>query len=544
MNKTELETKNIIRLLEKSGVDVTEFKTEFDRIITRDHSSTGIQVADVMLKNSYITELNNLVVTLSEYLPYLELYQKVEYLEKGSALLKEKVELCKEIIIKVRSKDQKIMSNEKLLNRTYKVIFDCIKEEIKENFASEIFNHVMDDELDRLYLGEIIREEIDSLKRATYLENRECLEPLIKEEIKSNMASPSNYVTFPLIVKIVKCESKGELKEKSGKVLKETLDVFKSKLETLNDVLSHTNIKYAFLTPISSAIEDIESSKDDILRKIISGVLSASLLFGVGFGGTKLLKKWLTKDYYETTKITTVMDEEVQEPLVDTYYDTLIKEKDRLTLNVLGEPYLSISGDSYRRNCTKFYLENVIKQTDFEYLTIDLESPGLTYSDNGSKSYSFDEVETYRGDIRELIRITQETSPEYIRYSKGLHIFLCIVLYIGLIASSFIPYFPIKDIMDILEDLTYLNEDDNKYSSLTSELKELLNKCMKIIDENEELTEIYNQVISSGILDSDDEEIQKDIENLIKMNQNRKDLIMKSSKELSDLQSRYLTLKK
>lgn len=543
MNKTELETKNIIRLLEKSGVDVTEFKKEFERITQTDHSSTGIKVADVMLKNNYVTELNNLVITLSEYLPYLELYQIVEYLEKGESTLKEKVELCKEILIKVRSKNQKIMSNEKLLNRTYKVIFDCIKAEIKENFASEIFNYVMDDEFDRLYLGEIIREEIDSLKRATYLENRESLESLIKEEIKSNMASPSGYVTFPLIVKVVKCESKGELKEKSGKVLKETLSTLEAKLGNLNEVLSHTNIKSAYLTPISSVIDDIESCKDDILRRIISGVLTASLIFGVGFGGTKLFKKWLTKDYYETTKVTTVMDEEIHEPIVDTYYDTLIKDKDRFTLNVLGEPYLGIS-DSYRRKCEKFYLEDVIKQTDFEYLTIDLESPGLTYSDNGYKAYTFDEVKAYKGDIRELIKITQETSPEYTKYSKGWHIFLCIVLYIGLIASSFIPYFPIKDIMDILEDSKDIDEYDNKYYNLTSELKELLNKCMKIIDENEKLTEIYNQVISSGILEKDDEEIQKDIENLIKMNQKRKDLIMKSSEELIDLQSRYLTLKK
>lgn len=545
MNKTELETKNIIRLLEKSGVDVTELKKEFERITQTDHSSTGIKVADVMLKNNYVTELNNLVITLSEYLPYLELYQIVEYLEKGESTLKEKVELCKEILIKVRSKNQKIMSNEKLLNRTYKVIFDCIKAEIKENFASEIFNYVMDDEFDRLYLGEIIREEIDSLKRATYLENRECLESLIKEEIKSNMASPSGYVTFPLIVKVVKCESKGELKEKSGKVLKETLSTLEAKLGNLNEVLSHTNIKSAYLTPISSVIDNIESCKDDILRRIISGVLTASLIFGVGFGGTKLFKKWLTKDYYETTKVTTVMDEEIHEPLLDVYYNTLIKDKDKFVLNIYDEPYsYHLTETDYKRTCKKYFLENVIKQTDFEYLTIDLESPGLTYKVGESGYYTKEEVDAYKGKIRELIRITQETSPEYTKYSKGWHIFLCIVLYIGLIASSFIPYFPIKDIMDILEDSKDIDEYDNKYYNLTSELKELLNKCMKIIDENEKLTEIYNQVISSGILEKDDEEIQKDIENLIKMNQKRKDLIMKSNEELIDLQSRYLTLKK
>ena len=46
------------------------------------------------------------------------------------------------------------------------------------------------------------------------------------------------------------------------------------------------------------------------------------------------MKKWLTKEYYETTKVTTVMDETIHEPRVDTYYDTLVEEKDRLLLEV------------------------------------------------------------------------------------------------------------------------------------------------------------------------------------------------------------------
>lgn len=541
MNKAELEIKNMLRELKKIGIDTLEYEQELESLISLNTNSNHLS-EQAMLKTGKTLRITELNAKISVYSSYLELYKILEYLEKGEPTLEERIELCMHILLVIGSKDEKIMSSNQLLKRAYTLIFDTIKQELKETLYSKIFDIVVTSDYDKLYLGEIVREEIERIKESTFVINLDYLDSLIKEEIKSNMSSPSNYVTLSLITKIVKCESGDELKETIDRTLQDTFPKLTDRNAMLNESLNGDVIKRKFLDTISELLDDIENYKIDIMGRFISGVLTTSLIFGVGIGGTRQLKKWLTKEYYETTKVTTVMDETIHEPRVDTYYDTLVEEKDRLLLEVDEKALLKGTLDEpYIRVYSIYYLKDVIKETDLEYLTIDLESPGIVLK---RKYYTREEANEYSGEIKKLYRITQGETPEYSEYSKGWHRFLCTVLYVALFASSFIPYFPINDIIKILDDLKKSEEKEDLYNSLGSELKDLLNECMRVINKSDELISIYNKVLESGVLEKDTDDLTQDINNLIFQIKAKEQMIYKSQTELSELEAHFLRLNK
>jgi len=498
-----------------------------------------------MLKTGKALRITELNAKISVYSSYLELYKIIECLEKGELTLEERIYLSAQILTIIGHKDEKIMSSNNLLKRAYKIIYNTIKQEIKEHLHSKVFDIVVTSDYDKLYLGEIVREEIERIKASAYA-NLDHLDLLIKEEIKSNISTPIDYVTFPLIAKIVKLESSEELKETIDRTLQDTFHKLNCKLSFLSMNLEEDNIKKNFLYKLSDFLDDIESYKIDIIKRGVSGVLTASLLFSVGIGGTKLLKKWLTTDYYETTKVTTLMDETVHEPVVDTYYATRIEDKYRLLLDVYKKT------SSLYRDHDDYYLIDAIRETDLEYLTIDLESPGVRHkTEYNYEKYTREEIEQYSGEIRVLSRITQSETPNHTNYYKGWHITLCAILYVGLFASSFIPYLPINSIQNFIEDLNeilltlilwFLTEES--YRTLVLKLKDLLNECRKVINESDELTSIYNSVLKSGILEKDTDSLSRDINDLIRQIKAQKDTLDESHKELNEIEKRCLKLEK
>ena len=521
-----IEIQNLLNELEARKIDVSKEKNELNDILNKNTTSLNDNCAVAVASNLDTLELEKLKSSLNGYVPLLKTYQIVEFLETSSISREEYIDLSNKLISIIDA--DIIVRNQDLLMRIHKILYEAIKREIQSTFDSKLLEKIMKDKLSSLYLSNVVKQEIDSLKSSSYLKNPSDLQSL-QDELARLMIENSNYcLSKTLFLKIVKCENPEELQNLvMSKVANIKLQVtnFRKKFTDIQ-----TNINNLLLK-VNETIDDLEILENDIKKRIISCVLTASLLSGLAIGGTKLSKNLTTTDYYETEKETTIMDSEIHEPVIETYYSIKVKERDKLLLDVYSE-YKMFSNSELKT----FYLDKVLKNSDLEYLTIDLESSGVTLKEKfKSKDYPFTDP-SYKGEIRILTKISQQEEISYTEYHNGIHIILCIILYIVTIASSFIPYFPIKSIIEIYKkskerELQYL--DCNNYDK---ELNKLLKDCYDTIMQNKNLAVLYNQILQSGILEKDIESIKTEIDELISGLEKDEQIVLKASKEQEQLQ--------
>ncbi len=391
-----IEIQNLLNELEARKIDVSKEKNELNDILNKNTTSLNDNCAVAVASNLDTLELEKLKSSLNGYVPLLKTYQIVEFLETSSISREEYIDVSHKLLSIIDA--DIIVRNQDLLMRIHKILYEAIKREIQSTFDSKLLEKIMEDKFSSLYLSNVVKQEIDSLKSSSYLKNPSDLQSL-QDELARLMIENSNYcISKTLFLKIVKCENPEELQNLViSKVANIKLQVASFRKE-FTDIQTNIN---NLLSKINVAVDHLESLENDIIKRIISCVLTASLLSGLAIGGTKLSKNLTTTDYYETEKETTIMDSEIHEPVIETYYSSKVQDRDKLLLDVYSEYKLFSSSE-----LSTYSLDKVIKNSDLEYLTIDLKSGGIGLRKYiRDVSYPFTDP-SYRGEIRILTKIS------------------------------------------------------------------------------------------------------------------------------------------
>lgn len=536
MNKEEKieKIKDLIEYLEYYKVDVTKEKETFAKILEEKetvYSSTiVVETGEAVLSQAH-SRLHISESKLTDLLRDLELLKLTlltrdisEYISNPLTSLEEKVKYSQDTLKIIKYNNASITSE--TIDNIYQIIYEVIKEELANNLNSEILNTLTN--FDKRHINRIIRQNIHAIKTSSYAENIEYVKELLDEERKMRLNGNDDYVNTNILYRIIKCENSKELTvTTNGKLnkIKTELDSKKSELEKRIDV-NHPNRS---LEKMKEMIKSLNAEYKIIKRRIVAGAITTSLILGVGIGGTQLLKKMISKDYFETTKTTIMYDEEMREPQIEKYYETFIKEQDRLILEIYGPIYTDVKTFGAQtitdlvRDYHKYSLEKVIGETDLEYLMLSPESEGIIEKSRNSSAKDYIEG-YYEGEIKKLTRITQSDTPAYSVHSVGFHIFLCITLYITLLVPNFkVESFPLKSIIEIEKSLKNMKKSKKEYTQENEYLEEYIEKYIEIIESSEELTNKFNELIKNGIITQDTEQMAKEIESLInEINKNEK----------------------
>lgn len=528
MNKEEKieKIKDLIEYLEYYKVDATKEKETFAKILEEEEtvydSAINVETGEAVIAQAYsrlhISEqkLTALLRDLEELKLNLVTRDILECISNPLTSLEEKVEYSQKALRIIKANDRIITSE--TIDNIYQIIYEVIKEELANNLHSEILNMLTD--FDKRHINRIIRQNIHEIKTSTCAENIEYVKELLDEERKKRLNNNDDYVDTNILYRIIKCEKCKELTTTvTGKLnkIKTELDSKKLELEERTDQ-THPDRS---LEKMKEKIKALKTEYKNVKRRLVAGAITTSLLLGIGIGGTQLLKKMISKDYFETTKTTIMYDEEMREPQVEKYYETFIKEQDRLILETYGPIYTDVRtiGAQTITDSARYYhkysLEKVIRETDFEYLMLSPESEGIIEKFSNSQAKEYTEG-YYEGEIRKLTRITQSDTPEYSDYSEGLHIFLCIILYTALLVPNFkVESFPLGSMFGIIESLRNIKNSKKEYTQENEYLEEYIEKYIEIIKSSEWPINRFDNLVKNGIITQDMEQIVKEIENLI-----------------------------
>lgn len=538
-----LETECLIKSLENIGIDLSEEKEKFQKL--KNGQPSYIQESEVT--EAFITSdkeiiLKSIMLSLSKYSFLFDLNNSVDYLETLKQIdpitndtLQKRIEEANKILNIIRKNLDKLYDNTYTLNRSYKNIFEVIKYEIIHTLDSKVLDNVLSNKFDIIYLGNILRSYIKELNESSIIENIEDFKNLQTELAKCNLQESVNGISKELILKFIKCTNKTEITASSKKTLEELQKLLTENYQTLENV-NKKNLLSKSIRELEEYFDNLLSSKKDYTINLISLFLSGCLFTGSFIGGATVINKLTTSKYYRTTKEVTIMDEEIHSPVVDTYYDTLVKEKDKLILNVYKELQKNTYG--YYRDYSVYYLFDAIRDSDIEYLTIDINSEGVKIKSNynAPKYYS---ATTYIGEIRELIKITQDETPSYQETHRVLQILLYILLFAALVALSFAPFCPIDSIKSIYDSIKSIKLEQGNFEGYYIKLDKVLSELLDIIKEDEVLYNKYNTILNSNLLEVTEEELLYKIDKLINNLKENEEKIISYDKEIKSLNLEY-----
>lgn len=505
---TIIKLNNTLDELDSLGYKVDDMRSRLKQIESKKVSTGGYLVEEKPDTNK-LEQLEIIIKDLQKYSDILNISRIINFLNiADDSLSKEKLDSARTLINLIRMNREKL--NNSLLSKSYKCIYKTIKTEFSLYFKSDLLDIILDAKEDIMNIDTLVEEDIKELKESTYVENRIALNRLLMEEslIKSREMTPS-LVTGTIILLIVMCKSQTNKSKSASNELEFIIRGLSSNTRYIQsgDFYNQKDRLVTRLMKISKLSEEYK-------KKLIALILSTSLLTGTALALTPLTKKISTTEVFNTTKETIELINGEYYKHTDNYYGKKVSEDKKLILR----EYSTLIGSE--RTFHEYKLKDVIKETKEDYLNIDINSPGVEEIMFSLSSFTknYDEEKFYLEFLegyRELITIEQDITDRHINYNKTFHYISLVALYIVLLISSFTRIGPINNLISVLKKKSEYEDEINEKDSIKRIIEDYLDTCKFKTEENKELKRKLNIILSSGILELNEEELKSKIESLL-----------------------------
>ena len=225
--------KELIKQLKKEGIDVQEEK-HILKVYNPDVNITYTQ-EELKIKLEELTKLQKILEEKKIYnqikksMIYLE--EALNYEDKITQELKTYVEICR-LALKKLEEGLSIITDDNAIE-IYETIYKIIKVEIA-NGSATLLDDVIENENNKKYINELIREDIIKLTNAAFIKSQELVtlnKAVSYAEV--NIDEKSRLVDLDVIKAIVECYSSGARRVQVEENIKST----KVKLEELKEKL-------------------------------------------------------------------------------------------------------------------------------------------------------------------------------------------------------------------------------------------------------------------------------------------------------------------
>ena len=503
------ETEIIIDNIKELGFDMTEYEKELLVIsekVNNSIKSTNIKnFARASYENYYsdgINNLNSLKNKLDKYNVYYKVLNSCNYINikinnkniSNEELNKYVSEMIYNLKLIVKSDTMDYDNERHIVEAIYKTAYNVIKLEIIKNSDSQLYLFCKNEEVNISYFNKLIKEEIkkydlnddkyNSLKMKIYEIKRKGME--------------TNYFDIELIKYILVFSDNFNIKES----LKNNLNDINNRLS--DSYSSLTNINYQYkdsLTILSRLKKDLSEDKSEIKKRIISLLLTFSLIGGGFFGVGALCKKRNTDcdRYTKTTETYLTTDDEITSYSEELFLSN--KEDNSVTIKVYDE-YINSKKRKY----------NLYDVSDFEFSDIKdyykygIENYGIVPEKNTARKANGDVILNYKDSYTEVERITYKYDGKYFNqdgYKDDLTGFYVLYVIFFLLVELF--YSVINDktmlignIKELKEDIDNLLDDKKNYINNKKKIEEEINAILNVINKYEELKEAFNKIFEDN----------------------------------------------
>ncbi len=538
INKIE----SILNDLEYAGLDIGAKRESL-----KECSSMLVQSGGVLIDASKEEKLNHLDGILTSLIPLshiVEIVRKIKFLKQADDSYKEtKIKEAESLLTLLQTYKDNLSKLTKLKYDAYNVIYETIKMEIKLSLNSTLLNTILSDEDATLSINPFIVSDIEYLKSSTFIESQEAFNRLLTAVSKQKLHSLTpSLVTKEIITLIVYCNNSklSSLAKKEIKLIMEKLSENQKYCEIPKEVEGYhvSKILLENLRKLRENIQEQTSISKKAKLKMIAFLLSTTIFGTVAVNIPFLSRKFNTHEYFNTTKETIELFDGVYSTKIDNYYGKKLTEKELSQKLIVYEQL-----DRIYRDYKVYNLRNVIKNTVEEYLNIDINSPGVerNYMSDSSKDYESEDSKYIdnTGCYRELIRTTQDINDNYTTFNEIGYQVILTLLYIVLCLMGFLPNCPINSIKKLIKLKNTESVTLEKINNTFSEIENYLQISLKKISENEELKERFNEIISNGLLETDEKRLIAKIKSQIETFDTNKEEITKANSLVLELKKEF-----
>ena len=531
INNKLSQIRNKIFKLSSMGVDTQKYEKELNSITSKKYNSYGDSAVAYSSEDTCDSEIIKLESELKEYDLFIEFY---DYCNKIKPILLEMLEKSKDeinidelnsYISKIKdylinlNNDKNNKVSDKLLSDIFEIVYYLIELEIIKTNKSTLYDFINDKHIDTRYINIILFNKIQDINKI--FENNPDKD-LIKNRLDTlvlklnNNESNINYFNIEIIKLIL-------MLEKNYDAYKELENDFNSKLKKLSEqdknIIAKEEFFDYYIPRVKATVEDIEVSKSNLKKKIISTMLTLSVILTGAFGIERGVRKSnLTNSYSKETEIISTLNDE---PVVES--EEYLSDNDELGneqyIDILS-PWRNSDGETISRDIKEYdltYLGLPDKINNLSDIDIDnIKTNPNCYTETIPRE-NIDELQMYAGDITELRNVTYIYQGKKIpknEYNADLfsrYLIYILILFILELVKYYV--FDIDLLHEVIRQFKYY-KDNGK--NRTERLEETVNKFLKYIDQNKELREEFNKLFIENIdLLNDTEELKNRLDEAI-----------------------------
>ena len=517
--------RNKISKLSSMGVDTQGYEKELNSITSKKYNSYG-NSAFAYSNNIRESEIKKLESELNDYDLIIEFYN---YCNKIKPTLlemfkKSKDEINLDELNSYISKIEDYLINLKHdknntvnLTKIYEIVYYLIELEIILTNKSTLYDFINDKDVDTRYINSIIMNKI---KDANKIKDDDSKKILIKKRLdvlipKLNKDS-SNYNYFN--IEIIKLLLMLERDYDAYKELEIDFDLKLQKLSRLDKSLDLLTKKTnSDLTSLSKSLSKIKKSKIKLQKKIISTLLTLSVILTGTYGIERGVKKFSTTNSY--SKKTEIISTLNNNPVVknEEYISDADVSGNEQYIDILT-PWRSSEDSTFSRDVLEYDITslglNVDNLDDIDTDSIRVE-PNY-YIETISKEDQ-DELQMYDEPITELRNISYTYQGKKLCNEYGLYRLFFYVLYIFLLMLIFkfkctfsgVPVF-LDEVIDEFKNNKYRENMNREYFEIN------LGMLLEYINQNKELRKEFNKLFVENIdLLSDTKELKNRLDTAI-----------------------------
>ena len=534
----------MISNVEEIGFDVSELKEILQNIGNEVNNSIKTQSVEGFARASYeiyystgINKLNKFIVFLEKYNVYFQVLNSCKWLSmriKDDNVTEQELkqyvsEMAYNLKLIVRSDTMDYDNEKHIVKEVYLTAYNIIKLELIMTGESMLYRFALEEDINSSYFNTIIKNDLKKIN-IDDKKNSRLKEKLF--EIRKNGIN-SDYFDIDVIRMIVLNDKKIDCQKAITKKIDTLVDGFKENSECIT-----SNVRK--LTELEKdekrCCREININKKIIREKLISFILTASILIGVGSLIPTFARKRNMKDMYlKKSEIYSTIDDTTTETTKEVYLtETPDKE---VTVKVYDE-----RTDDKRRGYLLYDVSSLDFEEASEYYDYGTSNYGVKPSKGRDRSSDGDVIADYQGSYTEVTVTTydyiapgfdEESYKDNLLGFYLIYLFLLVIPYEMIYTINMRGSIFIGNIGDLIQKIKKINNEKDKYSRARSDFKKVIEILIDKINENDELREKFNQLYESNkYLLSDPEELSRRVDKII--NSNRVDEAKRLVRENKD----------
>ncbi len=493
--KSYLQTLELtINNLENIGFDMSKYRM-IKNEITQEEYQNRIGNQSKKLLIDYNNSTKKIKVLLEDIKKY-DVYYRVNYscdwintkLKKDNISEYELDSIIKELKMNIVSIINSNTINYKvekdIIDKLYRTTFRVMEIEILLNGNSSLYDFVKKESINNSYLNKIIVEKINVIKKDD-IDLKEKVYEIQKEGINSS------FLNIELIEKLIQYD---EILNKNNFIINR-LNEYKTRINDNNiKIKSLINDGLKEDTRITTNKWELKDTRKYIKKRVISLLLSISLLSGASVFLSKLEKKVQTKQsYIESTSVYSTIND-------DTKYSESISFEINPSKKVTIKEYDEFTSNSSRKY-TLYDVSEYDLETAKDYYEYGIENFNVDGEKHTLRKFNGDTIPDYLDSFIEIEMSTYEDNGKSLDKDAYNELLILDCLLFGFIISILEINSTFKNnrgyFYDKFNKLYYDFKKaikEKKEVKNTQELKRILNELIKLINENEELKNNFDSL--------------------------------------------------